>query len=307
MKVRTIVKSELGPYDPAYNNIRNALETAGIFDVDWFAETGNEDKEHYYDEFIEEFADWLETQDELVTKLNEYRNQPFDVEYYFVQYMQDDDAIHDGIAGCYNAVFDWVQGEEDFAASEEYLDEQYRYDAGATDIEFYANQYDIEENAKRIFKEQNYTQEDITHGFSSAADMAEAVMKAVDDGHLEDVDQYDAGGMGYHAPVDGTEDYFETGSCFLGNGEIEWQMQTSIPYSEKNDYADELIDCRSVYRYFAVRGDCIYTTSDRMYIYGVPWADVEEAGRELGLLNGEAVNKDEPPVYNADDESIPMF
>ena len=304
MKVKTIVKSELNPYDPAYMNIRNALETAGIFDVDWFAETGNEDKEHYYDEFINEFADWLETQDELVTKLNEYRNQPFDVEYYFGEYMQDNDAIHDGIAGCYNAVFDWVQGEEDFAASEEYLDSKYRYDAYATDIEFYANQYDIEENAKRIFKEQKYTQEDITHGFSSAADMVEAVMKAVDDGHLKDVGQYDAGGMGYHAPVDGTEDYFETGLCFLGNGEIEWQMQTGIPYSEKNDYADELIDCRSVYRYFAIRGDCIYTTSDRMYIYGVPWADVEEAGRELGLLNGRAVNKDEPPVYDAD---TPMF
>lgn len=52
MKVKTIVKSELNPYDPAYMNIRNALETAGIFDIDWFAETGNEDKEHYYNEFI---------------------------------------------------------------------------------------------------------------------------------------------------------------------------------------------------------------------------------------------------------------
>ena len=47
MKVKTIVKSELNPYDPAYMNIRNALETAGIFDIDQFAETGNEDKEHY--------------------------------------------------------------------------------------------------------------------------------------------------------------------------------------------------------------------------------------------------------------------
>lgn len=306
MKVKTIVKSELGPYDPAYNNIRNALETAGIFDVDWFAETGNEDKEHYYDEFIDEFADWLETQDELVTKLNEYRNQPFDVEYYFGEYMADPNAIHDGIAGCYNTVFDWVQGEEDFASSEEYLDGLYRVDAGATDIEFYASEYDIRDNAERIFKEQNYTQEDITHGFSSAKDMVAAVNKCVDDGLVQDVDQYDAGGMGYHAPVDGTEDYFETGSCFLGNGEIEWQMQTSIPYSEKNDYADELTDCRSVYRYFAVRGDCIYTTSDRMYIYGVPWADVEEAGRELGLLGEGNGNPHEPPVYDGD-ESIPMF
>ena len=122
MKVRTIVKSELGPYDPAYMNIRNAIETAGIFDVDWFAETGNEDKEHYYNEFINEFADWLETQDELVTKLNEYRNQPFDVEYYFGEYMQDNDADHSAIGDMYEAVYDWVQSEDDFANSPEYLD-----------------------------------------------------------------------------------------------------------------------------------------------------------------------------------------
>ena len=292
------IKSELGSYEPAYMNIRNALETAGIFDIDWFAETGNEDKEHFYDEFIDEFADWLETQDELVTKLNEYRNQPFDVEYYFGEYMQD----NDGIAGCYNAVFDWVQGEEDFAASEDYLDSMYRFDAGAIDIEFYASEYDIQDNAERIFR---YSEND-KHGFSSAKDMIAAVNKCVDDGLVQDVDQYDAGGMGYHAPVDGSEEYFETGCYFLGNGEEEWQMQTSVPYSEKNDYADELIDCRSVYRYFAIRGDCIYVTSDLLYVYGIPWADVEEAGRELGLLNGEAVNKDEPPVYDGD-ESIPMF
>ena len=296
------IKSELSPYDPAYNNIRNALETAGIFDVDWFAETNNEDKEHFYDEFINEFADWLETQDELVTKLNEYRNQPFDVEYYFGEYMTDPNAIHDGIAGCYNAVFDWVQGEEDFAASEEYLDGLYRVDAGATDIEFYASEYDIQDNAERIFR---YSEND-KHGFSSAKDMVAAVNKCVDDGLVQDVDQYEAGGMGYHAPVDGSEEYFETGSCFLGNGEEEWQMQTSIPYSEKNDYADELIDCRSVYKYFAVRGDCIYVTSDLLYVYGIPWADVEQAGDELGLRNGSAVNEDEPPVYDGE-ESIPMF
>ena len=289
------IKSELSPYEPAYMNIRNALETAGIFDVDWFAETNNEDKEHFYDEFIDEFANWLETQDELVTKLNEYRNQPFDVEYYFGEYMTDPEADHSGIAGCYNAVFDWVQGEEDFAASEEYLDDMYRFDAGATDIEFYANQYDIDENARRIFR---YAENE--HGFKSPDGMIQAVNKCVEDGLVQDVDQYDAGGMGYHAPVDGSEDYFETGTCFLGNGDIEWQMQTDIPYSKKNDYADELNDCRSVYRYFAVRGDCIYTTSDRLYIYGIPWVDVERAGDELGVRNNTSANQPD------DSEVIPF-
>lgn len=296
MKVKTIVKSELNPYDPAYMNIRNALETAGIFDIDWFAETGNEDKEHYYNEFIEEFADWLETQDELVTKLNEYRNQPFDVEYYFGEYIQDNDAIHDGIAGCYNAVFDWVQGEEDFAASEEYLNGKYRLDSDGFDDEFCTG--DIEENARRLFKN-GYN----NHGFDSVNGLVAAVERAIDQGHLQDVDQYDAGRMGYHAPVDGSEDYFETGSCFLGNGEVEGQMQTDVPYSKKNDYADELIDCRSVYRYFVIRGECIYTTSNMLYVYGIPWEYVELAGDELGVRNGN----NEPPVYEVDDLSISMF
>lgn len=296
MKVKTIVKSELNPYDPAYNNIRNALETAGIFDIDWFAETGNEDKEHYYNEFIEEFADWLETQDELVTKLNEYRNQPFDVEYYFGEYMQDNDAIHDGIAGCYNAVFDWVQDEENLATSEEYLNGMYRLDSNGFGDEFCTR--DIEKNARRLFKN-GYN----NHGFDSVNGLVAAVERAIDQGYLQDVDQYDAGGMGYHAPVDGSEDYFETGNYFLGNGEIECQMQTDVPYSEKNDYADELIDCRSVYRYFAIRGDCIYTTSNMLYVYGIPWEYVELAGDELGVRNGN----NEPPVYEADDLSISMF
>lgn len=284
-----LIKSELSPYDPAYMNIRNALETAGIFDVDWFAETGNEDKEHYYDEFIDEFADWLETQDELVTKLNEYRNQPFDVEYYFGEYMRDNDAIHNGIEGCYNTVFDWVQGQEDFAASEEYLDGMYRLDSHGFDDELCT--YDIKENARRLFHNGNNN-----HGFDSVDGLVAAVERAIDQGHLQDVGQYDAGGMGYHAPVDGSEDYFETGSIFLGNGEEEFQMETSIPYSEQNDYADELIGSKSVYRYFAIRGDCIYVTSDRMYIYGIPWEYVEQAGDEIGVRNG----KNEPPVYDGE-------
>lgn len=95
-----------------------------------FAETGNEDKEHYYDEFINEFADWLETQDELVTKLNEYRNQPFDVEYYFGEYLNDYDADHTAIEAMYEAVDEWVEGEEEFAESPEYLDRMYKYEAG---------------------------------------------------------------------------------------------------------------------------------------------------------------------------------
>lgn len=296
-----LIKSELGPYDPAYMNIRNALETAGIFDVDWFAETNNEDKEHYYDEFIDEFADWLETQDELVTKLNEYRNQPFDVEYYFNEYLNDYDADHTALEAIYDAVDEWVESEESFAESPEYLDSMYKYEAGATDVEFYANPMDIKDNAERLFHEQLYTSEDITHGFKSADDLAEAVNKAIDDGYLEDINQFDTDGYGYHAFCDG-EPYFETGCLWLGNNEIEYQMQTSVPYSEK--WAPSgVLNSNNVYRSHGVtprNPDLVYVNPYRMYIYGVMWEHIEEAGRELGLLNGETVNKDEPPVYDGE-------
>lgn len=297
------ILSELSPYEPAYMNIKNGIEGAGIFDESWFDEANREEDYHYYEEFLEQFANWMSEQDDVVADLNEYRNKPFDAEYYFQQYMEDPEADHSGIEGCYNAVFDWVDDQEEFASSTDYLDSMWRYDAHATDIEFYASESDIKENAENIFHEQSYTSENVTHGFKSTEDMVQAVMKAIDDGHLEDVDQYDAGGYGYHAAPDGTESYFETGSCWLGNSEEEWQLPTDIPYSEKNDYADT-VDSRSVYRWFTINGDCIYTTSTMMYIYGVPWQYVEEAGRELGLLGGNnapAENTEE----NTDD--IPRF
>lgn len=299
------ILSELSPYEPAYMNIKNGIEGAGIFDESWFDEANREEDYHYYEEFLEQFANWMSEQDDVVADLNEYRNKPFDAEYYFQQYMEDPEADHSGIEGCYNAVYDWIEKEDEFVSSADYLDSIWRYDANATDIEFYANEYDIKENAQNIFHEQLYTSEDVTHGFKSAEDMVQAVMKAIDDGHLEDVDQYDAGGYGYLAAPDGTESYFETGSCWLGNSEEEWQLPTAVPYSEKNDYADN-VDSRSVYRWFTISGNgqYLYSISTRMYIYGVPWQYVEEAGRELGLLGG-----DNAPAENTEENSddIPRF
>lgn len=131
--------------------------------------------------------------------------------------------------------------------------------------------------------------------------MVEAINKAIDDGYLEDINQFDTDGYGYHAFCDG-EPYFETGYLWLGNSEIEYLMQTSVPYSEKWAPTGAIM-ANNVYNYRSVsprNPDFVYVNPYRMYIYGVMWEHIEEAGRELGLLNGEAVNKDEPPVYDAD-------
>lgn len=301
------IKSELSPYEPAYGNIRNGIAQANIFDESWFDESGNEDKYHFYEEFMEQFADWMDNQPDITADLNEYRNKPFDAEYYFQQYMEDPEADHSGIEGCYQAVYDWVEAQEEWLVSEDNLGEKYRFDAGATDIEFYANEYDIKENAERIFKESKYTSQDVTHGFNSADDMVKAVMKCVDDGYVQDVAQYDGGSYGVHAPVDGTEEYFETGLCFLGNGEEEDQLEPEIPYSKKNDFAD-LTNARSVYRWFSIdkTGRYLYSISTMIFVYGIPWAEVERAGDELGLRNGDEIQQPSSDLGD-NPEDIPMF
>ena len=253
----------------AWNNIINQLDS--IIDTDWIYEASLSDEkqeqaESYLEIFVEDFIDYLEREGE---NPGEYPNKKIDIGYWFNAYMADP---CDEIMDFYQIVHDWLQGEEDFAASDEYLDSLWMLGSGGFEQSIVMG--DIEYNAEKIFSDSDNDK----HGFSSAGDMVKAVNKAIDDGHLDDVDQYDAGGMGYHAPVDGSEDYFETGSVFLGNGEEELQMSTGVPFSEEYDYGN-------CYSDFTVRGDCIYTVSDRMYIYGVPWQYVEKAGDELGLRN----------------------
>lgn len=256
-----------------WNNLVNHMSK--IWDEDWFYRDGSEDTEsvELYDLFLEDFYNYLETNTDA--NIGEYANKEFDIQYYFDQYMNDNPC--EAITQLYERVHDWLQNEEDFAASEDYLDSLYRRDAHATDIEFYANSEDIKENARKVFKEQRWTQEDLTHGFKNPEDLATAVQKVVDENDVEDIEAYDAGGMGYHE-TDIKGEWFETGCQFLGNGEEEWQMQCGVPFSKENDYGD-------CYRDFTINGDCIYVISDRLYVYGVKWSDVVEAGKELGLIN----------------------
>ena len=276
-----LLKSDFGAGQIGERNVQNAVEQAHIFDTDWFYETDNDEKYSYYEMFIEEFANWLRANGE---DIDEYRNKPIDIEYYFQQYMEDYDADHTGIEGCYQAVADWLEGEEEFAASLDNAHSLYAYESGATDVEFYTKEVQYE--AERAFKEQRYTQEDLTHGFKNAKDLEEAVWRAIDKGALTDVDEYDAGSYG---TIRRNPDYFITGYTFLGNGETEYQLQTDVPFDEKHDYSSEV----SVYMPGYPKGDLLYVTTTWMFTYGVPWEAVEVAGDELGLRDNSSSNGEE--------------
>ncbi len=256
----------MGNYaDVGFKNVYNNMSE--IFDENWFDVTNNDDMYTYYEGFCEDFANWLRTQG---VDIDEYRNMPLDIGYYFKQYMEDDNADHFNIETVFEAVHNWVQSEDDFASSDDYLDDMYCRDARITDLSFYADPNVIERSARQCMED------GVNRGFNSAEDIVTAVNAAIDDYDVEDIEDYDAGGYGY-IKWEPSDDMFLTGTCWLGNGEEEWQMQDSVPFAEEYDYGN-------VYRDFTIHGDCIYTISDKMYEYGIAWDKIEEKGRELGLI-----------------------
>jgi hypothetical protein len=244
----------------AENNVRRNLDKH--FDSDWFDERG---LTALYDDFVESFTDWLIGEG---VDVSSYKNMDIDVVYYLSDYNADSKADHQSLDEIYEKVGEWLQEESDRMLSREYLDG--RYEAYALPQEMLVE--DVNRNAKKQMES------GITHGFKSAEDLKAAVDKAVEDGGLETYDVYDAGGMGYHI-FNEENDWFETGCLFLGNSEEEEQLD-SLPYDESVDFGDN-------YRYYCVKGDCMYAVSDLMYCYGVKWSDVEAAGDELGLRSGE--------------------
>ena len=288
-KVNSAVEQHYG--DHGYNSVYNQF--GSIFDYDWFAETNNEDKEYLMDEFLQDFHDWLVANGENV---DEYAGYNFDVEYEFEKYLEDKPCPE--IIEIFELINEWLEKENSFATSADYLGGLYRYSAGAADIEFYANSDDIKFNAEELFKEQRYTEKDITHGFKSADDLVKAVMECVDQGDVEDVDEYDAGSYGYHK-LNTEGDYFETGSCFLGNGEETYDLPCPVPIDEKYfGYANVAGP------WVTYKGDLIYTSSTMMFIYGIPWSKVEEKGHELGLIGGDFKGNESS---NEDEDDIPRF
>lgn len=270
--------------DTGWNNLVNALDK--IWDFDWFYRDGNEhsDEIALFDSFIDDFLDYLT--DEGVD-LYEYKNKPFDIKYYFESYMNSDRSY--AINDLYSKVEDWLSDAEEYASSRDYLDSMYLFENGAASVEFYTN--DVKDNAERCFRLEN------THGFNSAKDLEDAVWKAIDDGNLCTYDVYDGGSMGYHSSEEGDGEYFETGYCFLGNGEEEYQLDESVPFSDEYDY-------NNVLNNHIVHGDLLYVSSTLVYCYGVKWSDVEAAGDELGVRNGAA---SESEINLSSEEDIPRF
>lgn len=256
---RKPVKSALNLEDTAQANVANNFNSK-IFDYTWFDATNSDTTN--YDLFIEDFTQWLI---ENGVNVNEYPNMDFDVGYYFKEFMNDPNANTSNAEAMYQQVYDWLEGEEEFMTSDQYLDDMYG-NTSFTDDEFFTQ--DIDENARKQFQYGD------THGFKSAQDLVKAARECLD--KLECYDKYDAGGMGYHA-YDENNEWFETGCLFLGNGEEEWQLDPEVPFDEEYDFCD-------AYRHFCINRGCyMYAVSDRLYAYGVRWSDVEQKGDELGL------------------------
>ena len=251
--------------DHARNNLINMMNHQVIND-EWFDD--HEEDLELYSAFLDDFADWLLNEGEDV---GEYPNKSIDITDYFKSYMADKPC--EEMVLLYNDVAKWLDESYEYAISRDFTDNLYLAESAITDIEFYT--YDIAYNAEKIFRKQNYTEEDITHGFKSPKDLIEAVNEVVDNQGVETYDVYDAGGMGHH-DYDGSGDYFETGHQWLGNGQEEYQLDSKCLFKPGFE-AENLYDIPN--------SDLIYATSTNMYCYGVKWEDVEEAGDKLGLRN----------------------
>ena len=256
------IKSALNLEDTAIANVANNFNSK-IFNYDWFDAT--ESDTINYEMFIEDFTQWL-IQNGI--NVDEYPNMDFDVGYYFKEFMNDPEANTSNAEAMYQQVYDWLEGEEEFMTSDQYLDDMYG-NTSFTDIEFFTQ--DIEENARKQFQYGD------NHGFKSVQDLITAVNESLD--YLECYDKYDAGGMGYHT-YDENNEWFETGCLFLGNSEEEWQLDPEVPFDEEYDFCN-------AYRHFCIRRYCyMYAVSDRLYAYGIRWSDIEQKGDELGLRSG---------------------
>ena len=85
--------------DVGFKNVYNNMSE--IFDENWFDVTDNNEAGGYYMSFCEDFANWLRNEG---VNIDEYRNMPLDIGYYFKQYMEDDYADHFNIEMVFEAV-----------------------------------------------------------------------------------------------------------------------------------------------------------------------------------------------------------
>lgn len=258
--------------------VMNALNVSDLFPVgddEFFS-----DKELY--DFAEALANYIS--EVAPNEIGQYSGQRPDVVYYLNDYLGDDfhGMIHghdfEDLPECDDPIVSFVtksiiaKNESDTRTvdnmmSKAYVDNEY------SECECLVRESDCrdaKDTAEKCFENGN------THGFSSVEDMVKCAKICVDECGV-DYWSYDAGLYGIHN-VDGTEDYgFEVFGEFLGNSK-KCEESKCLPL----DF--DLIPCAKDYVYF---GEYVYARPTMYILFAVKWSDLEEKGKELGLIGGE--------------------
>lgn len=260
-----------------------------------------------YDYFLEDMTKYIHTKE---PNLGEPGFVP-DLIYYVKEYINEDpenrgwwnyssDVDYDPICEfLYQPIFAWSEAIDDLIRNEidteEYVYNNYGLDVGDSDWSYNDLDYCID----KVMDNDN------NHGFTK--DDLKYVLKELMDRSKLQEDVYDGGGLGYHC-VDG-EDYCETGSCFLGNGEecIEFKDWGIEKFYDYNILPKQYVKC---YDSLEFNDYDVGTINDSCYIddnlengyisltyiiyFYYDWNDVIETALENGFemdKNGNFIRK----------------
>ena len=256
--------------------------------------------ESEFDTFCEAMATYIKTKD---SRMGEPGFLP-DLVYYINEYVEENDLgwwsydldYCDPVCDfLYKAAFAWNDAVTglitDTVDNEEYVIDNYGLEAGDYDWPYNDLDYCIDS----AFDNDN------AHGFQSRDDLKYVLKECMDRDKLHQ-SVYHAGGMGYHC-VDG-EDYCETGSVFLGNGEesleLDWWGIEPLFDLDKLPHKFQVYnDGVTFERNFSVMNDECYVSDDFKYGYLTldylifffyDWKDVIETALENGFYIDEEKN-----------------
>lgn len=271
----------------------DVVEDLSIYENIW--------KNGEYDDFLEAAAAYIHTKEK---DFGEPGYEP-DLVYYLDEYVQEDpehrgwwtDEWHDDpiCEFLYQAPFAWNEAVEkvfrEEIDSEDYVYENYGLDAGDCDWPYNDLDYCIDsalENGNG-------------HGFQNRFDLKYVLEECIDRDKLHESVYY-GGGMGYHC-IDG-EDYCETGSHFLGNGEehldFDWLgLEMPFDFTKLPIKYSECMNGQIMKQNFSIMNDECYVNDDFDYgcrslyyiiFFSYDWEDVIEAALENGFEMDEEKN-----------------
>lgn len=254
-----------------------------------------------YESFLREMADYIHTKEprlgepgyvpDLAYYIEEYVNEvPEDRGWWNYSVGSDYDPICEFL---YQPVFAWHNGISAVVRevdTEDYVYDNYGLDVGDADWPYNDLDYCID----------GAMDNDNNHGFTRN-DLKYVLEELMDRDKLQE-EVYDGGSLGYHC-IDG-EDYCETGSCFLGNGEecldLDWwgirQLYdySKLPVRYRKCYDDSFVkDNISI-----LNDDCYvddnlkyaYITLSYIIYFYYDWDDVIETALENGFEMDENKN-----------------